>query len=98
MLSLISKQDLWWPQRVEVESHYREGEYGTAIQGVLNRVGRLNFRHEYAFSSLVISNFTTGMKETLKPNSEGYDQSLQVASLRRLFETIAALKDWEETR
>ncbi len=98
MLSLVTKQDLWWPQRAKVESHYREGEYAATIQGVLDRVGRLSFRHEYVFVSLVISNFTTGMKDTLKPNAEGYDQNLQVASLRRLFETIAALKDWEEDR
>ena len=65
---------------------------------MLDRVGRLSFRHEFVFSSLVISNFMTGLNQTLKPNAEGYDQNLQVASLRRLFETIAALKDWEKER
>jgi hypothetical protein len=38
------------------------------------------------------------MNERLRPNTEGYDQRLQVQSLRRLFETIAALKQWEELR
>ncbi|HKI20222.1 MAG TPA: hypothetical protein VKA15_20195 [Isosphaeraceae bacterium] len=98
MLSLVSKQDLWWPQRPDVEGHYREGKYGKIIDHLQSHCGRLRFRHEFAFASLVISNFETGMNERLRPNTEGYDQRLQVQSLRRLFETIAALKQWEELR
>lgn len=98
MLSLVSKQDLWWPKRSEVESHYRDGEYGTAIGELQAHLGKLRFRHEFAFASLVISNFVTGQKETLKRNTEGYDQNLQIASLRRMFETVAALKQWEESK
>jgi hypothetical protein len=37
----------------------------------------------------------TDMRETLKKNTEGYDQRMQVESVRRLMETMAALKDWE---
>ena len=98
MLSLVSKQDLWWPKRSEVERHYRDGEYGTAIGELQAHLGKVRFRHEFAFASLVISNFVTGQNETLKRNTEGYDQNLQIASLRRLFETVAALKQWEESK
>jgi hypothetical protein len=95
MLSLITKQDLWWNQRATVESHYESGNYGKAIEELTAQCGAHRFRHELAFASLVISNFETGMKEPLWANSEGYDQRLQVQSLRRLFEIVASLKQWE---
>jgi hypothetical protein len=45
--------------------------------------------------SLVISNFKTGREELLQKNIAGYDQVLQVQSIRRLFETIGILMKWE---
>jgi hypothetical protein len=95
MLSLVAKQDLWWTKRNDVEKHYKEGDYGTEVERIVKQLDRRQFRHEYLFASLVISNFNTGMKERLKANTEGYDQQLQVESLRRLFETIDAMKNWE---
>jgi hypothetical protein len=46
-------------------------------------------------SSLVISNFVTGEGEVLAKNVEGYDGRRQVESVRRLFEVLKALMDWE---
>lgn len=43
----------------------------------------------------MIRNLVTGRGEKLKPNAEGYDQELQVESLRRLIETVDALRTWE---
>jgi hypothetical protein len=40
----------------------------------------------------VIGNFIAGAGETLRPNAQGYDQALQVKSLRKLFEMIDALR------
>ncbi len=96
VLTLVTKQDLWWPDRALVESHYRSGEYRTLMHGVTEAVGKSNFRHELIFSSLVISNFTTGLGELLASTVAGYDQNLQAESLRRLWETIDALKNWEQ--
>ena len=95
MLSLVAKQDLWWAKRSKVEKHYKEGDYGIEVERIVKQLDRRQFRHEYLFASLVISNFVTGMKERLEANTEGYDQQLQVESLRRLFETIDAMKNWE---
>jgi hypothetical protein len=95
LLTLVAKQDLWWPKRTEVEKHYREGEYGAEIQSILNQQDQRQFRHEFLFASLVISNFATGIGERLKANTEGYDHSMYIESLRRLFETVDALKNWE---
>ncbi len=97
-LTLVTKQDLWWPQRIAVEQHYRDGAYGTEIQQVLGQQDPRRIRHEVVFASLVISNFTTGTGERLKPNVEGYDHQLQVESLRRLFETVDGLRTWESLK
>ena len=95
MLTLVTKQDLWWPKRNETMKHYHDGEYSDRIKTILGKRSRALFRHELAFASLVISNFTTGAGEKLTPNAAGYDQKLQVESLRRLFETIDGLRQWE---
>jgi hypothetical protein len=95
LLTLVTKQDLWWSKRGEVEKHYRQRDYADVIQAMLGQKDQRHFRHELLSASLVISNFVTGMKERLQPNVEGYDHQLQVESLRRLFETLDALKNWE---
>ena len=98
MLTLVAKQDLWWPRRTEVEAHYRQGDYGAELREILGRQDQRQFRHEFAFASLVISNFATATGERLKPNAEGYDHQEYGKSLRRLYETAGALKDWETGR
>ena len=96
ILTLVTKQDLWWSEHAAVESHYRSAEYGELVNEVIQSVGKNNVRHEFVFSSLVISNFTTGVGELLASTVAGYDQNLQATSLRRLWETVYALKRWEE--
>ncbi len=96
MITLVTKQDLWWPERKEVIEHYGNGgEYGAEIAKILAKRGGQTFRHELVPASLVISNFATGAGESLKPNAAGYDQPLQVQSLRGVFEAIDALRKWE---
>lgn len=95
LLNVVTKQDLWWPQRAEVERHYREGAFESELKGIRAQLDPRTFRHELIFSSLRINNFSTGIGERLKPNCEGYDHRQQVESLRRLFETVKSLKDWE---
>jgi hypothetical protein len=97
LLTLVTKQDLWWREHASVEAHYRTGEYGALISKMIQQVGEYNLRHEVVFASLVISNFMTGNKELLAETAAGYDQLRQVASLRRFCETLYALKDWEES-
>jgi len=94
MLTLVTKQDLWW-DRGTVEKHYRDGEYAAEVHKVLSQKGHQQFRHEYVFASLVISNFVDRNSQVLKKNTEGYDQKVQVESLRHLFETLDAFRQWE---
>lgn len=95
VLSVIGKEDLWHPDRVAVEACYRDGEYGRAVSELLAGRDQRLLRHEFAFVSLVINNFDTRANERLRKNAAGYDHRLQVESVRRLFEFVAALKDWE---
>jgi hypothetical protein len=95
LLTLVAKQDLWWPSRSEVDAYYRTGAYGAEIPALQNQQDRRSFRHELTLASLVISNFVTRNGERLKPNVEGYDHREHARSLRRLFETVDALRKWE---
>lgn len=95
MLSLVTKQDLWWPRRTAVEQHYRAGAYGREIEELVEAFDNRRFHHELAFVSLVINNFKTGRDELMQKNVAGYDQFLQVQSIRRLFESVSVLMNWE---
>jgi hypothetical protein len=78
MLTLITKQDLWWDQRAAVRQHYETGAYGQAIQRIEQQRGK-GFIHDYVPVSLVMSNFMDGRGEILEPTTQGYDQMLQQA-------------------
>lgn len=91
MVTLITKEDLWWKQRVAVEHHYRQGKYAEHIQDVTKKLGERNFTHEYVSASLVMSNMTTTTGEPLALTSEGYDQNIQADHLQRLLDAIDAL-------
>lgn len=96
LMSIVTKQDLWWPIQDRVEEHYRHGKYGAEIAALLSRLAPAGFRHEFAFASLVIENFVTAKEECLRATARGYDKRCQVNSLRRLIEILDSLKDWEE--
>lgn len=95
MLTLVTKQDLWWDDRAEVEAAYSVGAYGAEIKKLQDAHGVRLFRHELALASLVISNFKTGRGEVLKENTAGYDQECHARSFRALVEKLAALRQWE---
>lgn len=95
LLSLVTKQDLWWKKHSDVETHYRVGEYGVEIDNIIKKTNPKLFRHELCFASLTISNLISGANELLQPNTEGYDHARQASSLLNLFKTIDALKTWE---
>ena len=96
LLTLVTKQDLWWEDRAEAESFYTTGDYAAEIEKIKNHHGGRLFRHELALTSLVISNFETGKGELLKPNTAGYDHKHHVQTLRNLFGSLDALRRWEE--
>ncbi len=93
MITLVTKQDLWWNHRHELSDHYRNGEYETLIQSIRNKRGSNKFIHEYLSASLVLENFVSGAKELLVPTTEGYDQRIKSANFVNLLRTIEKLFD-----
>jgi hypothetical protein len=95
LLTVVAKEDLWNDERSVVETYYRTGDYGSEVAALVAAKNAASFRHELAFASLVINNFTTSAGDLLKRNLEGYDHKAQVESVRRLIELVDGLKDWE---
>jgi hypothetical protein len=98
LVSLVAKEDLWWPEREEVRKHYLSLAYADALTAVASARGHHLFRHEFVPASLVINNLLSVAGELLCKNTEGYDHRKQVESVRRLFEVMDALRQWEETK
>lgn len=95
LLTVVTKEDLWWPTRQQVSDFYAGGQYSAAIAELAAVKGTQNVRHEVVPASLVICNFLSGEDEVLAKNVEGYDHRQQIVSLRRLFEVVDALRKWE---
>ena len=60
LLTLVTKQDLWWDDIALAKNFYTTGDYKAEVDKVEARHGNRNFRHEVALASLEISNFKTG--------------------------------------
>lgn len=97
LLSVTTKEDLWYPRRAEVADQFVSGDFANDVREVVAHKGVTSFRFEYTLASLVISNFVSGDGELLKKNAEGYDHKRSVQSIRRLFEILDALRTWEVT-
>ena len=88
MITLVTKEDLWWDQQNTVRAHYETGAYNQVIQDVISARGRENFPHEYLYASLVIGRMLTNRDEVLAENVAGYDQYIQRAQQQRLLEAL----------
>jgi hypothetical protein len=91
LITLVTKQDLWWSHRNQVENYYKNGEYETIIQEIRSRQGSANFTHEYQSASLVLENFVSGANELLVPTTAGYDQKLQFANFSAFLKMVESL-------
>jgi HD superfamily phosphohydrolase YqeK len=74
MMTLVTKQDLWWQKRHLLKDYYQLGNYSESIQKIQNTLGQANFIHEYISASLLTENFAVANGEILAPVSAGYDQ------------------------
>jgi hypothetical protein len=88
MVTLVTKQDLWWKERTQASDFYKSGEYGSLIKELTAFRGHERFRHEYVSAALVLNNLQTNDGEVLVPTAEGYDQNIQYANLAQLVEVI----------
>ncbi len=88
MMTLVTKQDLWWHNRHPVSDYYQLGIYNESIKKIQNTLGQANFIHDYISASLITENFTVGNGEILAPVAEGYEQRIQVINLDRVLQFI----------
>jgi hypothetical protein len=88
MMTLGTKQDLWWQKRHLVKDCYQLGSYSESIQKIQNTLGQANFIHEYISASLLTENFAVGNGEILAPVSAGYDQKIQLVNFDRVLQFI----------
>lgn len=91
MLTLITKQDLWWEQRYEVKNFYENGAYNELIEQLRAHKGAANFSHDYVSASLNLLNFRTLDGKILRPTEGGYDLALWVANFNNVLRHIREL-------
>jgi hypothetical protein len=91
MLSLTTKQDLWFPDRDEVYNFYRhEGGYKSAIDEIKGCRGN-KFSHEYAFLSVVSRKFIDSEDNVIQTFSGDYDAKDRQKSLLDFLSTLEIL-------
>jgi hypothetical protein len=88
MLTLVTKQDLWWDERATVRRGYESGFYGPLIEGIQSQRGIERFTHEYVSASLVVQNLCSGNNELLAKTTAGYDDAIQLANLMTVFDAV----------
>jgi hypothetical protein len=88
MLTLVTKQDLWWDQRYEVRNIYESGVYADLINELRLHKGAANFSHYYVSASLNLLNFRTVDGKLLRATESGYDLALWVANFHNVLTQI----------
>ncbi len=91
MVTLVTKQDLWWSSRHEVEDHYARGEYDEIIKEIAAVKGTANFVHRYCSVSLIPQNLTTTDGVLLENTAAGYDQPTRIENLERFVRGLSEL-------
>jgi hypothetical protein len=91
MVTLVTKQDLWWSKADEVRRHYEKGPYGKLVKKFLSSMGKASFQHEFLPASLALGNLQTPSGEELAKTTAGYDMKLHLRYLQSMFSRIDAL-------
>jgi hypothetical protein len=87
LITVITKQDLWWGRRQEVREHY-ENAYAPHLSGLRSQIGEQNFDHKFWSTSLLAKNMRDGEGALLVPTAEGYDDQLRAYHTQRLIKMI----------
>ena len=88
MLTLVTKQDLWWGNRAPVREYYEKGEYGKLIKEAMDGGKLKNFQHEFLPVSLAVGNLKTPNGATLAQTTAGYETVIHVAHLQTMFSRL----------
>ena len=91
LITLVTKQDLWWNDRYAVRDHYEKNEYSQLLSELKTHRGGAHFDHVYVSCALNILNFATYDGEVLKENTAGYDSSLWITNYNKVIESIRGI-------
>lgn len=91
MVTLVTKQDLWWAKRHEVNAHYTEGEYHAEIEEIARQLGAKHFTHRLLSASLMWNNLRDGDGKMLATTTAGYEQTTRAANMKRTANAIHEL-------
>jgi hypothetical protein len=90
LITLVTKQDLWWDDRRLVREHYQEGEYSDLIAELSGHRG-VHFNHAYVSCALNVLNFATSDGEILRKTVAGYDSTHWIANYNLVIESLRAI-------
>lgn len=88
MITLVTKQDLWWKDRHVVQTFYENGEYSRQIQSIYLAKGQANFTHHFSSVSFGQINFNTADRQQLFETSAGYDNAALTANFSNFIELL----------
>jgi hypothetical protein len=95
VLTAVTKQDLWWSRRQEVDEIFTSGVWGSMLRDVASKRDEQTFTSEVAFVSLLPANLEDPEGIELARTAAGYDRQKQSASMQSLLKKLDALKNWE---
>lgn len=104
LVTIVTKQDLWWAEREKVQTHYTEissGDvtkdtpadettYEDQIRLLESAVGTGSFNHTLVSASLGHINLLTSKGALVAPVAAGYDASLLHSNFANLINTLRA--------
>lgn len=96
LMTLATKQDLWWKERATVEQFYTAGRWADHLAKVRAARGPRGFAYEFRSASITLSNLKDSEGTVLFPTTEGYDVEKQATSVKDLFNAFDALRNWED--
>jgi hypothetical protein len=88
LITLVTKEDLWWADRERVRQHYEQGEYSTLVERIRTSKGEQHFVHEYVYGCLQMQNLMLGDGTPLALTTAGYDDSARYEGQKRIMDVV----------
>jgi hypothetical protein len=88
LLTIVNKQDLWWPKRDAVIRHYEDGSYGEVIKAIGSSKTKKTFTRSLKAVCLCQVNLKTIDDVVLAPTSAGYDTAIREVYLTHLLKEL----------
>jgi hypothetical protein len=88
MITLVTKQDLWWADKENVKKHYESGEYGDILKRISDQHAATGFKHEFFSISFHSQNLSVAGGEAIVETAKGYDDAMKYSHQYRFVELI----------